>query len=202
MIPRQCWFLVLLVALPIWGVAQNPPATNPPAAEKAAAPAVIGPAKIALVNIQQAVITCDEGKREDARVQDHIKQKNDELQKLQKELESLRTAFEVGSEKLTDIARMELAETIDTKSTALERFQQDTQKDIENRRTRWQNTIAKKMLTVIEKIAKEKNLTLVQFFDPNRDGYVDSTIVITDEVIKVYNQTFPIAAPGAPPVKK
>jgi Skp family chaperone for outer membrane proteins len=191
------------VALPIWGGAQNPPATKPPAAEKPAAPAVIGVSKIAVVNIQEIVMTCDEGKREEARLQDYIKLMNDELQKRQKEVETLRTTYEVGATKLTDEARDDLAEQIEIKNTALERFQQDTSKDIDKRRSRYQNVIAKKVLTVIEKLAKEKDLTMVQFFDPNRDGYVNSSIVITDEVVKAYNQTFPAGTPvAAPPVKK
>jgi Skp family chaperone for outer membrane proteins len=195
--------LVLLLALGIWGVAQNPPATNPPPAAPAAAPAVIGPAKIAFVNIQVAVATCDEGKKEEATLQQYIDAKSRELQDKQKALETLKNNFDIQGSKLSDDARQDLADTIDARDTELQRFQQDTQADINKRRQKYQTAIARKMVNVISKLAKDKALSAVQFMDPNRDGYIDPSLDMTDEVIKSYNQVFPVAtAPAVAPVKK
>jgi Skp family chaperone for outer membrane proteins len=199
--------LILLVAaalsLAILGMAQNPPATPPAAPAQAAAPAAIGPVKVAFANIQQIIYTCDEGKRDAATLQQYIDGKNSELQKLTKELEGLRSQLEVQGSKLTDEARAELAETIDAKDTNFQRFQQDTQKDIDARRAKLQNAIARKMLPVIEKLAKEKGLHAVQFLDTsNIFAYVDPSLIISDEIIKAYNAAFPAAAPAAAPVKK
>lgn len=93
-----------------------------------------------------------------------------------------------------------MAEQIDAKDTNFQRFQQDTRKEIDGKQQRWQNAIAKKMLVVIEKMAKEKGLNVVQFYDVNRDGYVDPALFITDDVIKAYNLAHPVTA--TPPVKK
>jgi outer membrane protein len=199
--------LILLVAaalsLAIPGMAQIPQ-TNPPAAPaQAAAPAVIGPVKVAFANIQQIIYTCDEGKREAAVLQQYIEGKNAELQKRQKELEGLRQQLEVQGSKLTDEARADMVETIDIKDTEFQRFQQDTQKDIDAKRGKLQNAIARKMLPVIEKLAKDKGLQVVQFLDTsNIYAYVDPTLVISEEVIKAYNAAYPVAAPAAAPAKK
>jgi len=199
--------LILLVAaalsLAILGMAQIPPATPPAAPAQTAAPAVIGPVKVAFANIQQVIYTCDEGKRDAAVLQQYIDAKNSELQKLQKELEGLRTQLEVQGSKLTDEARAELAETIDVKDTNFQRFQQDTQKDIDSRRGKLQNAIARKMLPVIEKLAKEKGIQVVQFLDTsNIFAYIDPSLIISDEIIKAYNVAYPAAVPAAAPVKK
>ncbi len=199
--------LILLAAaalsLAILGMAQNPPTTPPAAPAQAAAPAAIGPVKVAFANIQQIIFTCDEGKREAAVLQQHIDAKNAELQKMQKELEGLRTQLEVQGSKLTDEARADMVETIDIKDTNFQRFQQDTQKDIDSRRGKLQNVIARKMLPIIEKLAKEKGLQVVQFLDTsNIYAYVDPTLVISEEIIKAYNAAYPVAAPAAAPVKK
>jgi outer membrane protein len=202
MIRKSIFVLASLMALSIWSAAQNPPATNlPPASQTAAAVGASGPLKLAVVNIQQAVMTCDEGKKEDANLQQVIDAKSAELQQRQKKLETDKSNFEVQSAKLSDEARLDKAEEIDAEDTALQRFQQDTQKSIDNQRQRWQGAIAKKMLTVVEKVAKEKGLDIVQFYDQNRDGYVNPSLFITDEIIKAYNLTYPVSA-AIPPIKK
>jgi outer membrane protein len=194
--------LATLLALPMLCAAQNPPTPPPPPAAKEAPPVVIGPAKIAFLNIQQAIAICDEGKKESSMLQGYVDSKSSELQKLQKTAEALKTQLDVQGSKLTDEARADLADQIESQDTALQRFQQDTQKDIDGRRQKLQNGIARKMLPVIEKVAKEKGLQVVQFLDVAQIfGYVDPSLVITDDVVKAYNVTYPGAA-AAPAVKK
>ncbi|MGA2264161.1 MAG: OmpH family outer membrane protein [Acidobacteriota bacterium] len=198
--------LGILLALPVLGAAQNPPqnppATPPPPAPQAAAPVVIGPAKIAFVSIQQAIANCDEGKREAAILGQYVEQKNAENIKLQKEVETLKNQLDIQGSKLSDDARADLSDQIDLKDTNLQRFQQDTQKDIENRRQKLQNMIGRKMLPVIEKVAKEKGVDVVQFVDvANVFGYVSPSLVITDDIVKAYNVAYPAAAAPAP-IKK
>ncbi len=196
---RTLIFLTIIFTLPVLCAAQNPPTTppaTPPAqAAQAAAPTTIGPTKIAFMSIQAAIATCDEGKKEASTLQQYVDQKSAELQKQQKELEALRTKLDVQGPKLTDEARAELADQIEAQDTQTQRFQQDTQKDIDRRRQKLQDTIARKMLPVIEKVAKEKGVGVVQFLDTAQIfGYVDPSLVITDDVIKAYNVAYPAAA--------
>jgi Skp family chaperone for outer membrane proteins len=195
-------FLATMLALPVLCAAQNPPATPPAPAAQATAPVTIGPAKIAFINIQQAIATCDEGKKEAVILQQYVDQKSAELQKQQKTLEALKTQLDVQGSKLTDEARADLADQIESLDTAIQRFQQDTQKDIDGRRQKLQNAIARKMLPTIEKVAKEKGVNVVQFLDVAQIfGYVDPTLVVTDDVVKAYNVAYPAVAVN-PAVKK
>jgi outer membrane protein len=176
--------------------AAAPPAQPAPA--QPAVPAVIGPAKLAWLNLEQAILTCEDGKREFGGVQQYVDKKNQELEQLRKESETLKNQLNVQGAKLTDEAREDLQMQIEGKDTNLQRFQQDTQKDIENRRTKVVNSIGRKMLPVIERIAKEKGLSAVLYINPTRDAYIDPSIIITDEVIKAYNQAYPVGAAKAP----
>jgi outer membrane protein len=176
--------------------AAAPPAQPAPA--QPAVPAVIGPAKLAWLNLEQAILTCEDGKREFGAVQQYVDKKNQELEQLRKESETLKNQLNVQGAKLTDEAREDLQTQIEEKDTNLQRFQQDTQKDIENRRTKVVNLIGRKMLPVIERIAKEKGLSAVLYINPTRDAYIDPSIIITDEVIKAYNQAYPAGAAKAP----
>lgn len=201
-------FLALSVLL-ILGLAQapNPPAQapTPPAATPAPAPApvVIGPAKLAWMNLEQAILGCDEGKRELGEIQKFVDRKNSELEAMGKELETLKNQLSVQGAKLTDEARADLEDQIEAKDTNLQRFKQDTQKEIDARRVRTTNMIGKKMIPIIEKLAKEKGVSAVLYYLPNRDAWVDPALAVTDEVIKAYNAAYPVApAKATAPVKK
>jgi len=186
---------VLIAALWVPGLslAQAP-------AESQAAPtaAAIQPTKIAWINLEQVIFTCDEGKARFSEVQRFVDEKNAELDTIRKDLEKLRNQLSVQGSKLTDDARADLESQIAEKQTAMQRFQEDTQKDIENRRMRVTNYLGKRMQAAIEKIAKEKGISAILFFDPARDAYVDQALNLSEEVVKNYNQLYPISAAKAP----
>ena len=184
--------LLAMLCIPLFSMAQAPAAS--------AAPAVIGPAKVAWLNLEQAIFGCDEGKREFGEVQKWVDGKNGQLEAMKKELDTLRNQLSIQGAKLTDEARADLEEQIEIKDTNLQRFQQDTQKEIDSRRVRATNMVGRKMLPVIEKIAKEKNLSAVVYINPQRDAFIDPALIITDEVIKAYNLANPATAAKAPAV--
>jgi len=183
--------LLGVVLMPLSGIAQTAPAATQQAS---AAPATIGPAKIAWLNLEELIYTCDEGKREFTEIQKYMEKKQTELDTLRKELEALKNQLSVQGSKLTAEAQADLEAKIDAKDTEISRFQTDTQKDIDNRRTKATNYVGRRMLTVLDKIAKEKGLSAVLYVSSSRDAYIDPSLLITDEVVKAYNQTFAAAA--------
>jgi Skp family chaperone for outer membrane proteins len=201
---RTMILALLMVGLVTAGLAKaQAPAAQPPAAQAApAAPVVVGPAKIAWLNLEQAILSCEEGKLQFTEVQRFVDKKNQELEALRKETDALKNQLQVQGSKLTDEARDDLESQIESKDTLLQRFQQDTQKEIDGRRIRVTNLVGRKMVQVLEKIAKEKGLTAIFYFNPQRDAWMDTSLFITDEVVKAYNQAFPVAAAKPAPAKK
>jgi outer membrane protein len=181
--------LSAVLLIPVLGIAQAPAPQ---------APAVPASFKMAWVNLEQAIFSSDEGKREFSEVQKFVDAKNTELDTLQKELESLRNQMSVQGAKLTDEARMELEEQIELKDTALQRFRQDTQKEIDSKRVRATNYVGRRMQPVIEKISREKGISAVLYFNASRDAWVDPSLNITEDVVKAYNQTYPVGASKTP----
>ena len=194
--------LPAVFCLPVLGLGQAPPpgsqAAPPPA------PAVIGPAKIAFLQLEQAIYSCDEGKREFGELQKFVEKKNSEMEAAKKELDTLKNQHQVQGAKLTDEARADLEEQIEGKETNLQRFQQDTQKEIDARRLRVTNFIGRKMLPIVEKISKEKGLSAVMYLNPSSQAWWDPSLVVTEEVIKAYNTAHPaaVAPTGAAPKTK
>jgi outer membrane protein len=192
--------LLGVVLMPLLGIAQTAPAATQQAS---AAPATIGPAKLAWLNLEEVIYTCEEGKQQFIEIQAYMQKKQTELDTMRKELESLKNQLSVQGSKLTDEAQADLEAKIETKNTDIERFQTDTQKDIDNRRTKITNYIGRRMLTVLDKIAKEKGLNAVQYISSSRDAYIDPSLIITEDVVKAYNQAYPVTAEkSAAPAKK
>ena len=181
--------LFAALLLPVLGVAQT--AAQPAATSATTA---ITPAKIAWINVDQAILTCDEGTKLYGEIQKFIEDKNTELDTLRKDSDNLKNQLNVQGPKLTDEARMDLEEKAEAKDTALQRFQQDTQKEINSRRDRMTNYLGKRMLPIIEKVAKAKSLDAVQFFNTQRDAYINPSLNVTEDVVKAYNQAFPVSA--------
>jgi len=133
-----------------------------------------------------------------ADIQKYVDAKNMENDNLKKESDALKNQLNVQGAKLTDEARAELEDQIEAKDTVLQRFQQDTQKDIENRRVKMTNYLARRMQPVVESVAKEKGLSAVLILNSARDAFVDQSLIITEDVIKAYNQKYPAGAAKAP----
>jgi outer membrane protein len=186
---------VLIAALWVPGLSL---AQAPAESQAASTAAAIQATKMAWINLEQVIFTCDEGKVRFSEVQKYVDEKNAELDTIRKELEKLRSQLSVQGSKLTDDARADLENQISERQTALQRFQEDTQKDIENRRMRVTNYLGKRMQAAIEKIAKEKGISAILFFDPARDAYVDPALNLSEEVVKNYNQLYPISAAKTP----
>ena len=184
--------LIAALWMPALCFAQTP--SQPPAAQALTA---IGPAKIAWINMEQAVFMCEEGKKVFEEIQKFVTAKKNELDNLRKEADTLRGQLEMQASKLTDDARADLQEQVQQKETAFERFREDGQKEIESRQVRASNQIGRKMVPVIEKVAKEKGLSAVLNFSSNRDAYVDPSLNITEDIIIAYNQAYPVGAPKA-----
>lgn len=176
--------LITALFIPIAGLAQ----TASPAAAAG---------KIVWLNMDTTVISCDEGKGEFAKIQQFVDEKKAEMDTMRKEYESLKNQESVQGSKLTDEARADLQFQITQRETQLQRFQQDTQQEINNKRDRVYSYIIKRLQPVIEKIARDKSLSAVLLLNPNRDIWIDPTLDITDEIVKAYNAAYPVAKPKA-----
>jgi outer membrane protein len=178
--------------IPLLGMAQT---SQTPATQT---PAVVGPAKIGWMNLDKAFMTCDEGKAIVADIQRYMKDKQDELDRLQSESQRLKSQLDVQGSKLTDEAQAELQAQVESKETAVQRFQQDIQKELDSKKLKMQQYLAKRMQPIIEKMAKEKGISAVLVYDPRRDAWVDPSMDVTDDIVKAYNQAYPPAAAKAP----
>jgi outer membrane protein len=179
------------------------------AAAPAATPAVPAanpgpvPAKIGVVNIQQAISECAEGKKEIDALQQRFNPKQAELKGLNDEVENLKKQYQAQADKLSDDEKNSRAKVIDTKQKALQRNYEDAQAEFQQAEQEVINRIGAKMLTVLEKYSNANGFAVVlDVSNPQTSPvlWAMKGTVITKELVDAYNAESPGgAAPAAKP---
>jgi outer membrane protein len=171
-------------------LAQSAPAPAP------AAPA--GPTKIGIVNIQDAIVATNEGKKEFDTLQAKFTPKQTELKALNDEVDALKKSFEAKQATLSPEAAAAQARTIDTKQKTLQRNYDDAQNEFQQAEQDVVNRIGTKMLAVLEKYAKDNGYTVIlDVSNPQTPVlWASQGTIITKDLIDAYNTTNPSAAPA------
>src|SRR6476660_7200760 len=175
------------------------------AAAPAASPAANAgpvPTKIGVVNIQQAIGECAEGKKEIDALQQKFNPKQVELKSLNDEVENLKKQYQAQADKLSDEEKASRAKAIDAKQKALQRNYEDAQAEFQQAEQEVINRIGAKMLTVLEKYSNANGFAVVlDVSNPQTSPVLWATqgTVITKELVEAYNADSGTAAPAPKP---
>jgi outer membrane protein len=189
------------------GAATAPPATTPAAsntAESTPAPTGPVPTKIGVVNIQQAIQECGEGKKEIDALQQKFAPKQVELKQLSDDVENLKKQYQAQAEKLSDDEKSSRAKAIDTKQKSLQRNYEDAQAEFQQAEQEVINRIGSKMVAVLEKYSNANGFAVVlDVSNPQTSPVLWATqgTVITKELVDAYDKANPAGAttPAAKP---
>ena len=162
------------------------------AASPAAPAASTGPVptKIGVVNIQQAIGECAEGKKELDALQQKFTPKQNELKGLNDEVENLKKQYQAQADKLSDEEKSSRAKAIDSKQKALQRNYEDAQAEFQQAEQDVINRIGTKMLAVLEKYSSANGFAVVlDVSNPQTSPvlYATQGTVITKELVDAYN---------------
>jgi outer membrane protein len=182
-------FALLLLAAVMAGVAL------------AQAPAA-APTKVAVIQIQAALVSTKEGQKAAAELETKMGPRKKELDGKQAELKDLQDKLQRGGNTLSDSAKEELTRNIDQKTKSFNRQVEDAQAELEAEQQKLLQQLGQKMMQVIDKYAQSNGFSIVlDVSNPNTPVlYASNTIDITKEVIDLYDKTIG-AAPAAAPAK-
>ncbi|HSK45958.1 MAG TPA: OmpH family outer membrane protein [Candidatus Binatia bacterium] len=169
------------------------------AAAPAASPAATGPVptKIGVVNIQQAIQECAEGKKEIDALQTRFAPKQVELKQQSDDVENLKKQYQAQAEKLSDEEKGRQAKAIDTKQKALQRNYEDAQAEFQQAEQDVINRIGSKMVSVLEKYSNANGFAVVlDVSNPQTSPVLWATqgTVITKELVDAYDKENPAGA--------
>ena len=168
-----------------------------PSASAPAAAAVPVATKVGIVNIQAAIVGSNEGQRDFEELQKKFDPKRQELEGMNKEVEELQKKFNAQGDKLNDEARAELLKEIDSKKKQLQRNYEDANTDIQAQQNDIANRIGQKLVSVLDKYAKDNGFTVVLDVSGQQSPvlWAASSVDITQPVVEAYNAQSGVPAP-------
>ncbi len=153
------------------------------------ATAVVGPAqtKVAVIDVQKAVLGSAEITKANVAMEAKFKPKQAEAERLTKELQTLQQSIQSG--KLSDLGVQDAQEQGKRKQKELTRLNEDLQAEAERDRTDILSKSTERMKEVVKKLAEEKGLDAV--IDINTTFYFKPALDLTAEAIVAYDKAYP-----------
>jgi outer membrane protein len=154
--------------------------------------------KIGVINIQAAIANTAEGKKVMADLQTKYKPRQQELERLQQEIQAIQDQLTKQSATLSEEEQGRLSRDAEEKQKLLKRSADDAQSDFNHDRDEGINRIGQKMVHIINEYASQNGFTLVLDDAQIPIYYASKDIEITQEIIKRYDAANPVADAGAP----
>ena len=145
--------------------------------------------KIAIINLQRAVLESAEIKKASAELEAKYKPRQQALEKLQREIQALQQNLQSNAGKLTQQADADLTAQGQRKQRELTRQSEDLQADVERERNEILGRSSQRMQEVVKKVAEEKGFDVV--VDISNTVYFKPALEITTESIAAYDKAHP-----------
>jgi outer membrane protein len=159
------------------------------------------PAKIAVINMQAAIVGTRDGQKAAADLDGKYGPKRKAVDAQQAEINQLREQLQKGQNTLSDAAKNEIYKNIDQKTKTLNRDMEDDQADLEQDQSRYIQEIGQKLGVVINKYARDNGYSLVIDVSGQQSPviFASNTIDITKQIIDLYDTNAAAMAPSTPP---
>ncbi len=145
--------------------------------------------KIGVVDLNKAVNESEQGKKAKSELQQFIKAKQDALDEKGRSLEKLKSELETQSGVMSDQARKKKEDELSRLTTEYQRAASDSQGEVRKKERELTGRIVTDLKKMIEVIARDNNFSLVLDYNPTVVIAADSSIDITDMVIKKFDES-------------
>ncbi|MGB7845620.1 MAG: OmpH family outer membrane protein [Candidatus Acidiferrum sp.] len=159
--------------------------------------------KIGVINVRQAIVTTAEGKQASAELQSQFSARQNELEGMNKQITDLRNRLDAGKNTLSDEEKGRLTQQGQRLTQQLDRKQNELQEDLNAAQAEVVDRIGRKMMDVLDRYSRENSLVAV--FDSSSQNspilFASSNVDITQDIIKLYDQQYPLKSAAAPATK-
>ncbi|MDQ6666049.1 MAG: OmpH family outer membrane protein [Acidobacteriota bacterium] len=145
--------------------------------------------KLAVVNLQRAVLESEEIKKASAALEAKYKPRQAEMQKIEAELQGIQDNLQKNAGKLTQQGQADLTAQGQSRQRELQRLTEDLQADVDRERNDILSKSSKQMQGVVAKLALDKGYDVV--VDVTNTIYFKPALDVTSEALAEYNKAFP-----------
>jgi outer membrane protein len=145
--------------------------------------------KVAVVNFQKAILDTAEIKKAQNELQAKYKKRQDDLEKVTRELNDIQQQLQGSSGKLSAQGQADLEARGQRKQREAQRLQDDLQADVDADRNAVLQKSAQAMSDVVKKLAEEKGIDLV--VDSGNAVFFKPTLDITADATAAYDKAHP-----------
>lgn len=143
--------------------------------------------KVGCVDIQRALNECDAGKEAKKALTKEVEKFQRLAAEKDKELQNMKESLDKQVMMMTPEARGIREKELQTKLRDFQRWGEDVQNELNQRRAETERNILAGLQKVIQKLGADEGYTLVLEKTQNSVFFTSKPVDITDQVIKVYN---------------
>ena len=195
--------LAAVFGLSLLAAAQSTPAAGAAASVPAgpAAAATATGTKVGTINIEQAIFSSNEGRRDFEALSKKFEPKQNELKSLNDEIENLKKQLNTQGDKMNEDAKATLVKQIESKQKSFERTSQDAQEEFQAQQGEIGNRILTKMAPMIVDYAGKNGYGIImdtsQQWPRGPVIWYGQAVDITQPIVEAYNVQSGVAAPAA-----
>ena len=153
------------------------------------AASAVAQTKLAVISLQRAVLESDEIQKASAAMEAKYKPRQQEIEKIQRDMQAIQQQLQAGAGKLTPQAEADLTAQGQRKQRDIQRMNEDLQSDVTAERNEVLGKSSQKMAEVVKKLAEEKGYDVV--VDVTNTVYFKPALDITAEALAAYNKAYP-----------
>ncbi len=143
--------------------------------------------KMAYVDIQRAVNECNAGKDAKKVITKDVEKFQRLIAEKQKELQTMKESFEKQTLMMTPDARANKEKEYQNKLREFQRWGEDSQNEINQKRMEMERNISVGLLKVVQKVGADEGYTLILEKNESIVLFVSKALDITDRVIKAFD---------------
>ena len=159
------------------------------------------PNKIAVLDIQQVIVSTAEGKLAAAELQSQFAPEQANMEKLRKQIDDLEKRAQAGANTLSDEEKAKMQRQDEVWQKNLQRMQDQLSDEANAARAEVLDRIGRKVVELVDRYARENSIGVV--IDSSGQAspilYRAAGLDITPEVVKLYDQQYPVKAAATAP---
>jgi len=146
--------------------------------------------KVGVVNFQKALLDTAELKKASVDLQNKFKPRQDQLEKVQRELADIQTQLQASQGKLSAAGEAELQARGQRRQTEAQRLTQDLQDDVTAERNSILQRSGTRMTEIVKKLAEEKGYDVV--VDTQNTYFFKPVLEFTADATAAYDKAYPL----------